>query len=98
MSWNTKWVRGKDYPYWGDTEVYKKTISGGYLVNGESPKDAYRRVAKTVQKDYTNQNQKIGFLIIYGKDGYAQPHLFYQILEQIEDYLSVVLVLMQQIV
>ena len=50
MSWNTKWVRGKDYPYWGDTEVYKKTISGGYLVNGESPKDAYRRVAKTVAK------------------------------------------------
>ncbi len=50
MSWNNKWVRGKDYPYWGDTEVYKKTISGGYLVNGESPKDAYHRVAKTVAR------------------------------------------------
>jgi ribonucleoside-diphosphate reductase alpha chain len=50
MSWNNKWVRGKDYPYWGDTEVYKKTISGGYLVNGESPKDAYQRVAKTVAR------------------------------------------------
>ena len=50
MSWNNKWVRGKDYPYWGDTDVYKKTISGGYLVNGESPKDAYYRVAKTVAK------------------------------------------------
>jgi ribonucleoside-diphosphate reductase alpha chain len=50
MSWNNKWVRGKDYPYWGDTEVYKKTISGGYLVNGESPRDAYNRVAKTVAR------------------------------------------------
>jgi ribonucleoside-diphosphate reductase alpha chain len=43
-------VRGKDYPYWGETEVYKKTITGGYLINGESPRDAYTRVAKTVAK------------------------------------------------
>jgi len=50
MSWNSNWVRGKDYPYWGETEVYKKTITGGYLINGESPKDAYIRVARTVAK------------------------------------------------
>ena len=50
MSWNNEWKKGIDYPTWGDTEVYKKTISGGYLVNGESPKDAYERVAKTVAK------------------------------------------------
>ena len=50
MSWNSSWVRGKDYPYWGETEVYKKTITGGYLINGESPRDAYTRVAKTVAK------------------------------------------------
>jgi len=48
--WNNNWVKGKDYPAWGDTDVYKKTISGGYLVNGESPKDAYLRVSKTVAK------------------------------------------------
>ena len=48
--WNNEWVKGKDYPSWGDTDVYKKTISGGYLVNGESPRDAYTRVAKTVAK------------------------------------------------
>ena len=48
--WNNKWVKGVDYPEWGDTEVYKKTIGGGYLYNGETPKDAYRRVAKTVAK------------------------------------------------
>ena len=50
MSWNSNWVRGKDYPYWGETEVYKKTITGGYLINSESPRDAYTRVAKTVAK------------------------------------------------
>ena len=48
--WNNDWKKGEDYPNWGDTEVYKKTISGGYLVNGESPKDAYWRVSKTVAK------------------------------------------------
>ena len=48
--WNSDWKKGEDYPAWGDTDVYKKTISGGYLVNGESPKDAYWRVAKTVSK------------------------------------------------
>ena len=50
MSWNNKWVRGVDYPSWGDTDVYKKTIAGGYLINGESPKEAYTRVAKTIAK------------------------------------------------
>ena len=48
--WNNEWVKGQDYPAWGDTDVYKKTISGGYLVNGESPRDAYTRVAKTVAR------------------------------------------------
>jgi len=50
MSWNTKWKRGIDYPSWGDNDVYKKTISGGYLINGESPKEAYQRVAKAVAR------------------------------------------------
>lgn len=48
--WNNNWIKGEDYPTWGDTDVYKKTITGGYLVNGESPRDAYMRVAKTVAK------------------------------------------------
>ena len=48
--WNNEWKKGVDYPNWGDTEVYKKTISGGYLLIGESPKDAYWRVAKTVAR------------------------------------------------
>ncbi len=50
MSWNENWNKGIDYPDWGDTEVYKKTISGGYLLSGESPHDAYKRVANTVAR------------------------------------------------
>jgi ribonucleoside-diphosphate reductase alpha chain len=48
--WNNEWIKGKDYPSWGDTEVYKKTIGGGYLLPGECPSDAYRRVANTVAR------------------------------------------------
>jgi ribonucleoside-diphosphate reductase alpha chain len=51
--WNKDWKKGIDYPEWGDTDVYKKTISGGYLFNGESPKEAYTRVAtKVAQRLY----------------------------------------------
>ena len=48
--WNNNWIKGEDYPTWGDTDVYKKTITGGYLINSESPRDAYMRVAKTVAR------------------------------------------------
>ena len=26
--WNNDWKKGEDYPSWGDTDVYKKTIGG----------------------------------------------------------------------
>ena len=48
--WNENWIKGVDYPEWGDTDVYRKTIVGGYLLQGESPRDAYERVAKTVAR------------------------------------------------
>ena len=46
--WSNRWKKGEDYPEWASSDVYKKTIQGGYLYNGETPKEAYRRVAKTV--------------------------------------------------
>lgn len=48
--WNENWIKGEDYPAWGDNDVYKKTISGGYLLDGESPREAYERVSKTVAR------------------------------------------------
>jgi|TARA_R110000822_G_scaffold105254_1_gene232767 ribonucleoside-diphosphate reductase alpha chain len=48
--WNNDWIKGEDYPNWGNTDVYKKTIAGGYLLQGESPKEAYIRVSKTVAR------------------------------------------------
>ncbi len=44
------WELGVDYPTWGNTEIYVKTISKGYLLKGETPKDAYWRVSSTVAK------------------------------------------------
>ena len=44
------WEVGVDYPIWGHTETYLKTISKGYLLAGEKPKDAYWRVCTTVAK------------------------------------------------
>ena len=42
------WELDVDFPSWGNTEVYTKTISRGYLIAGETPKDAYWRVATKV--------------------------------------------------
>jgi ribonucleoside-diphosphate reductase alpha chain len=42
-----RWERGKDYPDFLD-EVALSTISKGYLLPGETPKKAYRRVAHAV--------------------------------------------------
>ena len=45
-----KWEKGVDYPVWGHTEIYLKTISKGYCLLGETPKDAYWRVSTTIAR------------------------------------------------
>lgn len=44
------WVKDVDYPSWGHNEIYLKTISKGYVLPGEKPKDAYWRVCTTVAR------------------------------------------------
>jgi ribonucleoside-diphosphate reductase alpha chain len=44
------WELGVDFPEWGNTEIYVKTISNGYLLAGETPKDAYWRVCTTAAR------------------------------------------------
>jgi len=48
--WSNRWKKGEDYPEWASSDVYKKTIQGGYLYNGETPREAYTRVAETVAR------------------------------------------------
>ena len=44
------WDIGVDFPVWGNKEIYTKTISKGYLLAGETPKDAYWRVSTAVAR------------------------------------------------
>jgi ribonucleoside-diphosphate reductase alpha chain len=45
---NLGWELDVDFPAWGNSPEYVKTISGGYLLAGEKPINAYRRVSKAV--------------------------------------------------
>jgi len=44
------WEIGVHFPVWANTEVYVKTVSKGYLLAGETPKDAYWRVSTAIAK------------------------------------------------
>ena len=43
----TNWEKGKDYPEWMN-EVALSTISKGYLLPGETPRKAYKRVSSAI--------------------------------------------------
>ena len=86
--------KGIDYPDWGDTDVYKKTIGGGYLYNGETPKEAYRRVARTVAKRLQKTEMEESFFEYIWKGWLClASHLYYQTPELIAVYLLVALAL-----
>jgi ribonucleoside-diphosphate reductase alpha chain len=42
------WELDVDFPSWGNSPEYVKTISGGYLLAGEKPINAYARVSRAV--------------------------------------------------
>ncbi|WP_185877680.1 ribonucleoside-diphosphate reductase subunit alpha [Blattabacterium cuenoti] len=44
------WKVGIDFPVWANNELYLNTIKGGYLLNGETPFWAYRRLSKNAAK------------------------------------------------
>lgn len=46
INWNLK----KDYPEWGNNELYLTTIKGDYLLDQETPYDGYKRLAQTASK------------------------------------------------
>jgi ribonucleoside-diphosphate reductase alpha chain len=42
---NMGWKVGIDFPEWGNNGLYLTTIKGGYLLDGETPKEGYIRVS-----------------------------------------------------
>jgi len=72
----TQWVAGKDYPEWMD-EVGVATISKGYLLPDETPRKAYRRVAKAISERINRPDLENKFFryIWNGWIGLASPVL-----------------------
>ena len=54
--WNNEWKKGVDYPEWGDTDVYKKTISGDIYSTTSRPEMHTSEYAKQLHVDLTDQN------------------------------------------
>jgi ribonucleoside-diphosphate reductase alpha chain len=71
------WVLGVDLPEWGNTEVYVKTISKGYLIGNETPRDAYNRVATAAANRLKAPNLKAKFFDLMWNNwlGLATPVL-----------------------
>jgi len=71
-----QWEKGRDYPEWMD-EVALSTISKGYLMPGETPKKAYRRVSSAVAMRLNRPDLEIKFFkyIWNGWIGLASPVL-----------------------
>jgi ribonucleoside-diphosphate reductase alpha chain len=71
------WVLGVDLPEWGNTEVYVKTISKGYLIGNETPRDAYMRVATAASNRLKAPNLKAKFFELMWNNwlGLATPVL-----------------------
>jgi hypothetical protein len=88
------WELDVDFPSWGNTEIYVKTISKGYLLPGEKPKDAYWRVASKVAQRLNKPQMATKFFDYIWKGWLNLATPVFQIQELIEDYLYLVLVLM----
>ena len=72
----TNWEKGKDYPEWMN-EVALSTISKGYLLPGETPKKAYRRVSGAIASKLNRPDLESKFFkyIWNGWIGLASPVL-----------------------
>ncbi|WP_185854584.1 ribonucleoside-diphosphate reductase subunit alpha [Blattabacterium cuenoti] len=44
------WKVGRDFPVWANNELYLTTIKGGYLLDGETPFEAYKRLSENAAK------------------------------------------------
>ena len=72
----TNWEKGKDYPEWMN-EVALATISKGYLIPGETPRKAYKRVSGAISSKLNRPDLESKFFkyIWNGWIGLASPVL-----------------------
>ncbi|WP_185871415.1 ribonucleoside-diphosphate reductase subunit alpha [Blattabacterium cuenoti] len=61
------WKVDKDFPIWANNELYLTTIKGGYLLNGETPFEAYQRLAKNAARILKKPKIESEFFNIFWK-------------------------------
>ncbi|WP_185877153.1 ribonucleoside-diphosphate reductase subunit alpha [Blattabacterium cuenoti] len=61
------WKVGKDFPIWANNELYLNTIKGGYLLDGETPFGAYKRLAKNAARILKKPKIEKNFFDIFWK-------------------------------
>jgi ribonucleoside-diphosphate reductase alpha chain len=66
------WNIDEDYPKWGNNDLYLTTITSGYLQKGETPRNAYRRLAITASKYLKDESLEDKFFEIFWK-GWLVP-------------------------
>lgn len=62
-----KWEVNEDFPEWGNNELYLTTIKGGYLQEGETPKEAYQRLASQASQLLEDSSLESEFFNIFWK-------------------------------
>jgi ribonucleoside-diphosphate reductase alpha chain len=66
------WQVEIDYPVWGNNSLYLTTIKGGYLLENETPKNAYTRLSKRASELLNKPELEERFFDILWK-GYLIP-------------------------
>ena len=71
------WEIGVDFPDWGNTEEYVKTISRGYLINNEKPEN---HQTKKYLEDFSRTNGFCGYLQCSAKENKNVEEVFQNLL------------------
>nr|WP_262889707.1 ribonucleotide reductase N-terminal alpha domain-containing protein [Blattabacterium cuenoti] len=61
------WKVGIDFPVWANNELYLTTIKGGYLLDGETPFEAYKRLSENAARILKNPKIENKFFNILWK-------------------------------
>ena len=93
---NLEFLKQQDEaPQWMDEPGFQ-TLRRGYLLENETPRGMYSRVAKAAAAQYKDsKNGKLSFLTLCGQTGCVGHRQFFQTLGQVEGFLFHVIVFIQ---
>ena len=59
------WKVNEDFPEWGNNSLYLTTIKGGYLLEDETPREAYTRISKRAAEVHNKPELELRFFEIF---------------------------------